>query len=163
MTRTDYIKWEEFFMGIAELASKRSKDPMVRHGACIIDPTRNIILGVGYNGLPNGYKDDDFDWDNRETKGQFIVHAEENAIFNSTYIDRLKGSVIYLFSEKGYLPCNKCAQSIIQVGIKEVIIRNFIGRNTDHYNWEPTKIMFKAAGVNIYILNSDNTKTLLTL
>ena len=28
--RTDYISWDEYFMGVAKLASMRSKDPIRR-------------------------------------------------------------------------------------------------------------------------------------
>ena len=53
MKRTDYIKWDEYFMGVALLAAKRSKDPNTQVGACIVS-TDNIILSTGYNGFPCG-------------------------------------------------------------------------------------------------------------
>ena len=140
-------------MGIAELASKRSKDPHVRHGACIVN-SDHIVLGIGYNGLPRGMSDDEFDW-NKETKGPYIVHAEENAILNSGDITKLKGSILYLFSEKGYLPCSSCAKSLVQVGIKKVVIKRFLGKNTDHYNWTPTLDMFEENRVEIYKIDSN--------
>ena len=46
--RTDYISWDEYFMGVAILAAKRSKDPNTQVGACIVDKN-NIILSTGYN------------------------------------------------------------------------------------------------------------------
>ena len=36
MKRTDYISWDEYFMGIAMLAARRSKDPNTQVGACIV-------------------------------------------------------------------------------------------------------------------------------
>ena len=48
--RTDYISWDEYFMGVAKLASMRSKDPSTQVGACIVDKD-NYILSVGYNGF----------------------------------------------------------------------------------------------------------------
>ena len=35
MKRKDYISWDEYFMGVAILASKRSKDQNTQVGACI--------------------------------------------------------------------------------------------------------------------------------
>ncbi|PWW46704.1 cytidine/deoxycytidylate deaminase-like protein [Eubacterium limosum] len=35
MKREDYLSWDEYFMGIALLAAKRSKDPGTQVGACI--------------------------------------------------------------------------------------------------------------------------------
>ena len=36
MKRTDYISWDEYFMGVALLAARRSKDPNTQVGACIV-------------------------------------------------------------------------------------------------------------------------------
>ena len=51
--REDYISWDEYFMGVAILAAKRSKDPNTQVGACIVDKN-NVILTTGYNGFPKG-------------------------------------------------------------------------------------------------------------
>ena len=61
MKRKDYITWDEYFMGIAMLAAKRSKDPNTQVGACIVSPD-NIIISTGYNGMPTGCSDDVFPW-----------------------------------------------------------------------------------------------------
>ena len=34
--RTDYISWDEYFMGVADLSGRRSKDPNTQVGACIV-------------------------------------------------------------------------------------------------------------------------------
>ena len=44
--RTDYISWDEYFMGVAILASKRSKDPNTQVGACIVDKNNIILYGI---------------------------------------------------------------------------------------------------------------------
>ena len=59
--RTDYISWDEYFMGIAVLSAMRSKDPHTQVGACIVND-QNKIMSVGYNGLPIGCSDDQFPW-----------------------------------------------------------------------------------------------------
>ena len=51
--RKDYITWDEYFMGVAELSAKRSKDPSTQVGACIVSED-NKILSMGYNGFPKG-------------------------------------------------------------------------------------------------------------
>lgn len=40
-------------MATALLAAKRSKDPISQVGACIVNMDQRIV-GVGYNGMPNG-------------------------------------------------------------------------------------------------------------
>ena len=51
MKKENYLKWDEYFMGIALLSAERSKDPHTSVGACIVSED-NKILSVGYNGMP---------------------------------------------------------------------------------------------------------------
>ena len=83
--RTDYISWDEYFMGVAKLSGMRSKDPNTQVGCCIVSQD-NKILSMGYNGFPNGCSDDLFPWAREgavlETKYSFVAHGELNAILN---------------------------------------------------------------------------------
>ena len=144
MKRKDYISWDEYFMGIAMLAARRSKDPNTQVGACIVSKD-NIIISTGYNGMPKGCSDDEFPWDRKgeneaATKYPYVVHAELNAILNASGRD-LRGSRIYV----ALFPCNECAKAIIQSGIKEVMYLS------DKYNDTMlnlvSKRMLEAAGV----------------
>jgi dCMP deaminase len=136
-------------MGIAILASKRSKDPRTQNGACIVNK-RNRVLSIGYNGFPDDCSDDEFSWE-REDKHKYIIHAELNAILNAP--KKLKGCRLYLYSERGYYPCDTvCAQAITQKKMKEVIL-NSVGENVkSKYDGEATKKMFEAAGIKLRIL-----------
>ncbi|MGL6023348.1 MAG: deoxycytidylate deaminase [Cetobacterium sp.] len=126
--RIDYIDWDEYFMGVAILSAKRSKDPGTQVGACIVTPDKRIV-GVGYNGLPAGCSDDDFPWsrdgDFLSSKYAYVCHAELNAILNST--KNLRGCTIYV----DLFPCNECAKSIIQSGISEIVYLSDKYQNTD--------------------------------
>lgn len=129
MKRTDYLSWDEYFMGIAKLAALRSKDPNTQVGACIVD-NNNVILSTGYNGFPIGCSDDEFPWIRQadreeETKYPYVVHAELNAILNAGGKD-LRGSRIYV----ALFPCNECAKAIIQSGIGEVVYLSDKYKNT---------------------------------
>ena len=143
MKRTDYISWDEYFMGVAMLAARRSKDPSTQVGACIVSPD-NIIISTGYNGMPKGCSDDEFPWEREGqqdmTKYPYVVHAELNAILNANGRD-LRGSRIYV----ALFPCNECAKAIIQSGVKEVLYLS------DKYATTPStlasKRMLTAAGV----------------
>ena len=117
MKREDYITWDEYFLGVAMLAARRSKDPNTQVGACIVSPD-NIIISTGYNGLPNGCSDDEYPWarEGEQTKYPYVVHAELNAILNANGRD-LRGSRLYV----ALFPCNECAKAIIQSGVKEVL------------------------------------------
>lgn len=117
--RNDYIRWDEYFMGVALLSAQRSKDPNTQVGACIVNPDKKIV-GVGYNGFPSGCNDDELPWAREgaylETKYPYVCHAELNAILNSISRD-LKGCSIYV----DLFPCNECAKAIIQSGIQEIV------------------------------------------
>ncbi len=152
MKRTDYISWDEYFMGIAMLAARRSKDPNTQVGACIVSPD-NIIISTGYNGMPKGCSDDEFPWErsgssDAETKYPYVVHAELNAILNANGRD-LRGSRIYV----ALFPCNECAKSIIQSGIKEVVYLS--DKYADTMMNLVSKRMLDAAGVSCRRLRTD--------
>lgn len=59
--RTDYLPWDDYFMAVAFLSGMRSKDPCTQVGACIVNADKKIV-GVGYNGMPNGCSDDELPW-----------------------------------------------------------------------------------------------------
>lgn len=119
MKRTDYLGWDEYFIGIALLSAQRSKDPGTQVGACIVNEDKKI-LSVGYNGMPIGCPDDEMPWDREgaelNTKYPFVCHAELNAILNNDG-GSLKGAKIYTT----LFPCNECTKAIIQSGIKEIV------------------------------------------
>ena len=142
--RSDYISWDEYFMGVALLSGRRSKDPSTRVGACIVN-SQNKIVGAGYNGLPIGCNDEDFPWEKQgeflNTKYPYVCHAELNAILNNIGMD-LSGCRIFT----ALFPCNECSKAIIQSGIKEVIYLS------DKYNGTDISIaskrMLDTAGVS---------------
>ena len=147
MKRTDYISWDEYFMGIAMLAAKRSKDPSTQVGACIVSQD-NIIISTGYNGMPKGCSDDEFPWgrEGAETKYPYVVHAELNAILNANGRD-LRGSRLYV----ALFPCNECAKAIIQSGVKEVLYLS--DKYAETPSVQASKRMLTAAGVTFRQLN----------
>ena len=140
--RAGYISWDEYFMGLALLSGKRSKDPNTQVGASIIN-SDNKIVGVGYNGLPKGCSDDEFPWEREgnplETKYPYVVHAEMNAILNS--IKHLQGCTMYV----ALFPCNECAKAIVQSGIKRVVYLEDKYANTESVI--AAKKIFDSAGV----------------
>ena len=76
--RKDYISWDEYFMGIAQLSAMRSKDPNTQVGACIVSK-ENKILSMGYNGFPKGCDDDEYPWnrdgDFYDSKYAYVTHS----------------------------------------------------------------------------------------
>jgi dCMP deaminase len=147
--RQSYISWDEYFMGVALLSAKRSKDPSTQVGACIVNE-KNKIVGAGYNGLPIGCDDDDFPWEKQgdflDTKYPYICHAELNAILNNIGMD-LKGCKIYT----ALFPCNECTKAIIQSGIIEVIYLSDKYASNDVF--KASRLMLEKAGVSCRKVN----------
>lgn len=142
--RKDHITWDEYFMGIAQLAAERSKDPNTQVGACIVNKAHKIV-SVGYNGMPTGVDDADMPWgregDFLDTKYPYVCHAELNAILNS--IADMHDCTLYV----SLFPCNECAKAVIQSGIKEVVYADDKYADTD--GTKASKTMLKKCGVKI--------------
>ncbi len=156
--RQDYISWDEYFMGVALLSAKRSKDPSTQVGACIVN-NKNKIVGAGYNGLPMGCSDDDFPWNKQgeflDTKYPYICHAELNAILNNIGID-LHGCKIYT----ALFPCNECSKAIIQSGITEIIYLSDKYEGNDIF--KASKILLDKANIKYRKVESKITQLLLS-
>jgi len=146
MKRTDYITWDEYFMGVSKLSGLRSKDPSTQVGACIVSDD-NKILSMGYNGFPSGCSDDEFPWDREgaslDTKYPYVTHSELNAILNYRG-GSLEGAKIYV----SLFPCNECAKAIIQSGIRTIVYDSDKYADTDSVI--ASKRMLDAAKVDYY-------------
>ena len=106
------MNWHDYFMGMAQAAAAKSKDPSSKVGAVIVDPDRRIV-SVGFNGPPCG-TNDEHAYSSREAKLRRVLHAEENAILFAAR--SLRGCSIYCTHH----PCAHCAALICQVGITTV-------------------------------------------
>ena len=142
-SREDYISWDECFMRMAHVIAERSKDPSTQAGAVIANE-HNVVVGIGYNGFPRGVDSDKFPWDREggflDTKYAYVCHAEENAVYNSN--NSTKGGKVYCT----LFPCNECAKTIIQNGIREVIFES--DKYHDVEAFVIARRMFDSAGVS---------------
>lgn len=159
MKRTDYLSWDEYFMGVAKLSAQRSKDNNTQVGACIVNE-ENKIVAVGYNGMPIGCNDDDMPWertgDFMNTKYAYVCHAELNAILNRND-GSLKGCRLYVT----LYPCNECAKAIIQSGIREVIYGD--NKYADADNTRAAQMMFRHASVETRAYKASGRELTITL
>lgn len=149
--RKNYISWDQYFMGVALLSAHRSKDDNTQVGACIVNSDKKIV-GIGYNGLPYGCSDEDYPWNREgdwlETKYPYVVHAEPNAILNST--SNLKDCTIFVT----LFPCHECSKLIIQSGIKELVY--FEDKYKETESIIASKKMLDSAHVTYRLFNDIN-------
>ena len=144
--------YDEYFMGMAHLVSKRSTCLRRSVGAILVK--KRHILSTGYNGAPKGHKHCSEVGCLREKLGVLSgerheicrgLHAEQNAILFAR--QDLSGCAIFITAP----PCSICAAMIIQSGIKKVFCKM---ANRDFYvRWEVNlrhaKDMLKQAEVTI--------------
>ena len=119
--------WDEYFLGIADLISKRSTCLSRSVGAVLVKDKR--ILATGYNGAPSGITHCEIAGCIREKlkvpSGERHelcrgLHGEQNAFLQAAlHGTSLKGASLYSTTQ----PCIICAKMIINAGIKEIVIK----------------------------------------
>ena len=110
-------KWDRRFLDLASHISGWSKDPSTKVGCVVVGEDREI-RSTGFNGFPRGIEDSMERLDDRELKYPLTCHAEENAIMHAARIGiSLKDCTAYVT----WPPCTRCARSLIQAGVVEVV------------------------------------------
>ncbi len=112
--------WDEYFMELAQVVSKRSTCNRRSVGAVLVRDKR--ILTTGYNGSPPGLP-------HCHDEGCLLVdghcvraiHAEQNAIIQAAVhgID-IRGATCYVTSS----PCVHCAKMLIGAGIVRIVYQD---------------------------------------
>ena len=138
-------KWDHRFLALAEHISNWSKDPSTQVGAVITHTRSKRVVSLGFNGFPAGVEDTRERLDDRGTKYEMVVHAEQNALMFAG--DRAEGCTLYVHPLP---PCARCAVMVIQAGIKRVVCDQ---PDFDHQRWgEAAKIadtLFREAGLGV--------------
>ena len=145
-------KWDLRFLHLASHISDWSKDPSTKVGCVVVGSDREI-RSTGFNGFPRGIKDTSERLDDREQKYPLICHAEENAIMHAARVGvSLKGCVAYVT----WPPCTRCARSLIQAGVVEVVFPEDIDVPE---RWvaafDMSMSMMKEAGLEVRSVSSD--------
>jgi dCMP deaminase len=119
---TERLSRDAICMQIAEVVAKRGTCARANVGAILARKGR--VLATGYNGPPSGLPHC-LDWDgcsaaDRTSAGgcKRSVHAEANCIaFSARHGIKTSGATLYCT----HLPCLKCAELIINAGIRRVV------------------------------------------
>lgn len=118
--------WDEYFLEVAQLVSKRATCLRRRVGAVLVRDKK--ILATGYNGAPSGLAHClDIGCLRKKLKipsGQRHelcrgLHAEQNVILQAALHGiSTKDSALYITNQ----PCIICVKMLINAGIREIII-----------------------------------------
>ncbi len=138
-------KWDHRFLALAEHISNWSKDPSTQVGAVITHTRSKRVVSMGFNGFPAGVEDTQERLDDRETKYELVVHAEQNALMFAG--DRAEDGTLYVHPLP---PCARCAVIIIQAGIVRVVCDQ---PDFEHERWgeqaKTADAMFREAGLGV--------------
>lgn len=105
--------WNEYFMSVAYLISKRSSCERL-HVGCVLVKDKHIVA-TGYNGHLPGAPHESYLRDNHE---QLTIHAETNAVTDSAKRGvSLNGCVAYVT----HMCCINCTKVLIAAGINHII------------------------------------------
>ena len=127
--------WEEYFMSVAYLISKRSSCERLHVGCVIVNDKR--IITTGYNGHIKNSPHISVIRDGHE---QMTIHAETNAITDAASRGvKLSESIAYVT----HYPCINCAKNLIAAGIKEIIYAE------DYKNDEICEKLYLLANVKV--------------
>ena len=140
-----YADWDTRFFELAQHVSGWSKDPSTKVGAVIANE-QHQVLSIGYNGFPRGVEDRVSRYADRDTKLLFVAHAERNALDNA-FVD-VRGATLYT----SLCPCNECAKSIIQKGIKRVVTQPPPVEKVELFKMYVTTQMFDEANVELTLI-----------
>jgi dCMP deaminase len=145
-TQFERPSWDQYFMDIVELVSKRSTCLRRKVGAVLVRDKR--ILSTGYNGAPTGIRHcaevgclrEQLNVPSGERhelcRG---LHAEQNAIIQAALHGvSIKGSTIYCTNH----PCIICSKMIINSGIEKIVYK-------DGYRDKLSKEMLKEANIEV--------------
>lgn len=150
ITKLTYVRpsWDEYFMELANTASKRATCDRGRSG-CVIVKDRQLLV-TGYVGSPSGLPHCDdvghlfrqtIEADGRITNHCVrTVHAEQNAICQAARRGiALEGATLYC----RMTPCRTCAMLIINCGIKRVVCER------KYHAGAESEELFRQAGVEL--------------
>lgn len=116
------ISWEAYALKLAEVAALKSKDKWQKVGCCLLRHDQSVAA-LGFNGFPAGMEEN---WEDRDERRKFVVHAEQNAL---RYV---KPGECYL-AACSLLCCNDCLKALSSYGIKKIIYRTV-------YHFDPSTL-----------------------
>ena len=147
--------WDEFFMRHVYLVASKSKDDSTKIGAVLVRD--NTVISEGYNGICRKVNDGIVERNQRPEKYFWYEHGERNSVYNAAR-NGIKTLQSTLYTQA--CPCCDCARSVLQAGIKEIVLHK---QWEDHWKvikgekWigqdERSLVMFKEANIPVRYFN----------
>lgn len=140
-------KWAGRLLKMAKDIASWSKDESTKVGA-VITSADGRPVSWGFNGMPMGIDDTVPERHERPYKYKWMAHAEQNAMDLASTAD-LSDCVMFIT----FSPCTTCARSIIQRGIKTIVVDEEFTAEKMPDRWRddmsPAVEMLTEAGVKV--------------
>lgn len=154
------LKWDEYFLNIAEAVAEKSKDPSSKMGCVIVDNKKRVV-SLGYNGMVQGADESKMTLSERPMKYYFAIHSEMNALIFAH--QSLEGCTLY----NRVATCENCLKYCLQAGIKRFVYKELRVRShsTDpkhsmtNVETDEAIIRLLSSMPNVETLNITNGKT----
>ena len=141
MTEMKRPEWDEYFLSLAELVSRRSPDPSTKHGCVLVDSGQRVV-STGYNGPVSGVPNEIVPL-TRPEKYDWLIHAEDNAV--SFARCDLRGATAYVTGP----PCAPCFRRLLQVGVVRIVYADRQSACINEAEREACRIMADSLGVKV--------------
>lgn len=134
--------WYTYSAILASAAATRSEDPFCRVGAVVLAsvPHGRVVLGMGYNGTVQGV---DIDWEDRDARRPYVIHAEANALRYTTPTLAEDGLLAVT-----HFPCSQCVVLARSYGIHRITWTQ--APDWNRYPAEPVLEVCKRLGIHIF-------------
>lgn len=105
----------------AEVVAENSPDEQTKVGSILVSESTGSVISEGYNGFVRGANDSLLP-KTRPAKYDFIIHAEQNLIYNAARNGIRTDNCVLVSTHS---PCVNCARAIYQAGIDTVYFRDY--------------------------------------
>ena len=119
----------------AEVVALNSPDEQTKVGSVLVSWKTMSVISEGYNGFVRGTNDDALP-KTRPEKHDFVIHAEQNLIYNAA---RNGVQTDDCFVVQSISPCIHCARALYQSGISVVYFKEWYKGVTSMKNYKDLK------------------------
>jgi dCMP deaminase len=148
-------KWMGRMLKMAKDVASWSKDESTKVGA-VVTTTTGRPVSWAFNGMPAGIDDTVPERQVRPYKYKWFCHAERNAL-DLAHKSDLSDCVMFVT----FSPCTTCAGSIIQKGIKTLVVDEDCTADKMPERWQEDMLvaveMLEEAGVRIIAARADTS------
>lgn len=143
----------ELYIKRALVTAESSPDAETKVGSILVSKSTGSVISEGYNGFVRGANDDALPR-TRPAKYDFVIHAEQNLIYNAARNGVRTDSC---FIVQTHSPCVHCARAVYQAGIDTIYFKTYYPGTDKIKDLGDLKLTYTELGLFTKIVISPNT------